>query len=158
MFCSCRETHTLARAHARAHTHARTHTHVHARHLKYTTQSISGSQTHRHTLVAQTLPSCRTEESPEPSLPHASSLPPSPHPTTHTFRSTSLVPLEQVMTTQGGSAAMATPSPHPPAQPRPPVLWWGPDKEQLLAIRHPQGSTTEQLEGPVVASSLSSSH
>lgn len=29
---------------------------------------------------------------------------------THTFRSTSLVPLEQVMITQGGSAAMATPS------------------------------------------------
>lgn len=84
------------------------HTQIHT-HIKITTERISGSQAHTNIHTAcSAQPKCR--EVPRTLLGPLFltslflSCPP------HTFRSTSLVPLEQVMTIQEGSAAMATPS------------------------------------------------
>lgn len=58
-------------------------------------------------------------------------------PYTHTFRSTSLVPLEQAMTTQGGSAAMATSSATSSCPPQSSILWWGPARNSFFLSTRP---------------------
>lgn len=114
----------------------RMHTHTT---LKYTTKRISGSQAHANTHIAcSAQPKYR--EVPRTLLsslssPCSCSYP--PHLPPHTFRSTSLVPLEQVMTTQGGSAAMVTPSATSSCQPWPSVLWWGPDRNSFSLSTRP---------------------
>lgn len=130
-----------------------THTHIHTHALKRTTQRLSGSKAHTDTHTAC---SCLQSAEKSPGFFSVSSPPYAPVPVfpPHTFRSTSLVPLEQVMTTQGGSAAMATPSATSSCPPQPSILWWGPGRNSSFIHKAP--SLKELMELDIVSGLLSS--
>lgn len=113
-------------------------THTHTHHIEiHHAKNLRLPGTHQHS-THHALCSQSAEKSPEffsASFCPRAPVPVFPH--THTFRSTSLVPLEQVMTTQGGSAAMATPSATSSYPPLPSVLWWGPGRNSFSLSTRP---------------------